>query len=421
MYIALILFIITYILLLTFPKIKHWIALTSAIIFIIIGIIPLKTALFAIDFNVLLMLLGTMGTVSLFIESKMPLKLADIIIDKTPNVKWMTICLAIFAAIISAFIDNVATVLMIVPITIIIAKKLKISPIPTVISVAIFSNLEGAATLVGDTTAILFAGELNLSFLDFFFYNGKIGLFFIVQAGLIITTLVLAILQRKNNQKIESKSKTSVSDYKPTILLILTILTLILVSFIPNNIKLINGIICITYFIIGLIFKFYKTKSKKDITETLKDIDFKTLLLLGSLFVIIGGIKEVGVIDKISIIISQLGNNNPILLYTIIVFASVIISAFIDNIPYVATMLPVITKLSLTFNGNPLLLYYGLLIGSTLGGNISPIGASANITAIGLLNKSGYELQQKTYYKYSIPLTLAAVITGYIITLLLFI
>ena len=421
MYVALLIFIITYILLLSIPKKKHWIAFSSAIIYILLGIISIKTAFLSIDFNVILMLLGTMGTVSLFIESKMPLLLADIIIDKVHNVKMMTICLALFAGIISAFIDNVATVLMIVPITIIIAKKLNISPIPTVISVAIFSNLEGAATLVGDTTAILFAAETKMNFLDFFFNNGKIGLFFIVQTGLIAAISVLAFLQRKNKQKIESESRTQVNDFIPTILLVLTIITLITVSFIPNTFKLINGVICISYFIIGLLFKYHRTRSKRDLKETIHDIDFKTLLLLASLFVIIGGIKEAGVIDTISNMFLKIGNGNSILLYTLIVFASVVISAFIDNIPYVATMLPIITTLAPNFNCNPLLLYYGLLIGSTLGGNISPIGASANITALGILQKEGYEIQQKNYFKYSIPLTLAAIITSYIVTLLIFI
>ena len=421
MILATLLFIITYILLLSFPNKKHFIALTSAIIYIVLNIIPIEKAFLAIDFNVILMLLGTMGTVSLFIESKMPLLIADFIIDKVPNVKWMTICLAIFSGLISAFIDNVATVLMIVPITIIIAKKLQISPIPTVIAVSIFSNLEGAATLVGDTTAILFAAETNMNFLDFFFNDGKIGLFFIVQGGLIVSTLVLLYLQRKNTHHIESATKTQVNDFIPSILLLLTVVTLIAVSFIPNTPKLINGTICITYFIIGLLIKFNRLKSTNAIKHTLLEIDYKTLILLTSLFIIIGGIKEAGLINEISKLFLKLGNGSPILIYTIIIFASVIISAFIDNIPYVATMLPIITTLAPNFNCNPLLLYYGLLIGATLGGNISPIGASANITSIGLLNKNGYEFNQKTFYKYSIPLTLAAILTGYIITLLIFI
>lgn len=421
MVVALSIFILTYILMLAIPKYKSYIALISAIVFILTGILPINEVIRQVDFNVLLMILGTMGTVSLFIESKMPNLMTDIIINKVPNVKFMTLSLAIFAGIISAFVDNVATVLMIAPVTIIIAKKLKISPVPIIISVSIFSNLEGAATLVGDTTSILLAGATKMDFLDFFFMDNKIGLFFIVQLGLIAASIVLAFLQRKNTDKITSEINTKVKDYIPTILLSLTIITLIIASFISNKPELTNGIICVSYFLIGIIIKLIKTKNIDSIVPNFKEIDYQTLLLLASLFIIIGGIKEAGVIDYISSLFMDIGNNNPILMYTLITFVSIIISAFIDNIPYVATMLPVIATIATTSTINPLLLYYGLIIGATLGGNFTPIGASANITAIGILNKNGYELKNKDYFKYSIPISLAAILTGYIIILIMFI
>ena len=114
------------------------------------------------------MIAGTMGIVSLFIESKMPALLADLIIEKMPNVKWAIVALALFAGIISAFVDNVATVLMVAPVAITISKKLKISPVNSIIAIAISSNLQGAATLVGDTTSILLGGHAGMNFLDFF-------------------------------------------------------------------------------------------------------------------------------------------------------------------------------------------------------------------------------------------------------------
>lgn len=417
---ALILFCLTYILMLIFSKYKPYIALICAVVFVILGYISFGNILKEIDFNVLLMITGTMGIVSLFIESKMPDKLSDLIIANVPNVKWMTIALAAFSGIVSAFVDNVATVLMMAPVCLVIAKKLKVSPIPIVISVSIFSNLEGAATLVGDTTSILLAGATKMNFMDFFFYEGKIGLFFIVQLGLIAALLVLYFLQRKNNKKMKNTGSVVVKDYVPTVLLVLTILTLILFSFIPNKFELTNGIICVSYFVIGVIIKIIKTKSFKSIIPNLKEIDYETVLLLASLFVIIGGIKEVGAIDKISELFTSIGSDNKIIMYTLIVFVSVIISAFIDNIPYVATMLPVVASISITTGINPTMLYYGLIIGSTLGGNITPIGASANITAIGILSKNGYNVTNKEYFKYSIPISLAAIFTGYILVLFLF-
>ncbi len=177
---ALLLFIATYLSLLIFPKIRMYIALASACIFVVIGIVPLDKVFTYINWNVILMIAGTMGIVSLFIESKMPDRMADTLIDMMPNVKWLIIALSLFAGLISAFVDNVATVLMIAPVAINISKKLKISPVAAVIAIAVSSNLQGAATLVGDTTSILLGGYTGMNFIDFFIFQGKPGLFWIV-------------------------------------------------------------------------------------------------------------------------------------------------------------------------------------------------------------------------------------------------
>jgi len=384
---ALIIFIITYALLLLFPKYRAYIALASAIIFIIIGL-PFNEAINAIDLNVIMMIAGTMGIVSLFIESKMPSLLADLIISKMPNVKWTIISLALFAGIISAFVDNVATVLMVAPVALTISKKLKISPVPSIIAIAISSNLQGAATLVGDTTSILLGGHAGLDFLDFFFLEGKPGMFWIVQLGALASTFVLAYVFRKYKQPIEVGERTVVKSYFPSVLLVGMVVLLIVASFLKNMPNEINGYICIGLFIIGLVWKLIKVKSIKEALQTLKDIDYFTLLLLAGLFVVIEGISKAGVIAEISKLLSSIGNGNVFLVYTIIVWASVLLSAFIDNIPYVATMLPVVGTIAMSLGINPYLLYFGLISGATLGGNLTPIGASANIAAIGGLPPS---------------------------------
>ena len=189
--VAIVLFIATYASLLAFPRWRAQIALTSALIFILLGIMPLNQVFVAVDWNVIMMIAGTMGIVALFIESRMPARLADLLIQRTPNVKWAIISLALFAGIISAFVDNVATVLMVAPVALSISKKLQISPVPSIIAIAVSSNLQGAATLVGDATAILLGGHAKLDFLDFFFMNGKPGMFWVVQAGALVSTLML--------------------------------------------------------------------------------------------------------------------------------------------------------------------------------------------------------------------------------------
>lgn len=417
---ALIIFIVTYVLLLALPKYRAYVALGSALIFIIAQIISFKDAITAINWNVIMMLAGTMGVVSLFIESKMPALLADIIISKVPNVKWATISLAIFAGIISAFIDNVATVLIIAPIALTLAKKLDISPVPSIIAIAIASNLEGAATLVGDTTSILLGGQANMNFFDFFFYKGQPGLFFIVQFGLVASVMVLLYFFRNDTQRIEIDERTKVKDYVPTVLLVGIIALLIIASFIKGLPENINGYICMSVLIIGLVYKMIKNKSFKASLPVIKDIDFFTLLLLAGLFIVIGGIKEAGVIDEIGRLISKLSGGNVFVIYTIIVWLSVLLSAFIDNIPYVATMLPVVAVIAGSLGIDPTVLYFGLLVGSTLGGNLTPIGASANITSLGILRKEGYEVSAKTFMKLSVPFTLAAVTTGYVLVWILF-
>lgn len=418
---AIILFILTYVLLLSLPKIRAYIALTSAAIFVFLGILPLDKVIAAIDWNVILMIAGTMGVVGFFIESKMPSLLADKIINWVPNVKWAIVALALFAGVISAFVDNVATVLMVAPVAVNISKKLKMSPVLSVISIAISSNLQGAATLVGDTTSILLGGHANLSFIDFFYLEGKPGIFWAVEAGALASVIVLLVLFRKEKQLIETQGLTEVKDYFPTVLLAGIIVLLILNSFVPNDYKpdaiedLMNGIICMSLFLIGLIRKIIKTRKADSISEAVNSIDYDTILLLTGLFVVIGGITEAGLVKDISQIFVKASGDNVFLMYTLIVWASVLFSAFIDNIPYVATMLPVVGEIAKIMGVQPNLLYFGLLTGSTLGGNITPIGASANITGIGILRKEGYEVSAGTFMKVSVPFTLSAVMTGYIL------
>ena len=418
---ALILFALTYVLMLIFGKYRPYIALASGLIFIVTGMLPLREVWGAIDLNVILMIAGTMGLVSLFIESKMPALLADLIMEKVPNVMWAAVALSLFAGVISAFVDNVATVLMVAPIALAICKKLGTNPVPFIIAVAVSSNLQGAATLVGDTTAIMLGSALDMSFLDFFWYQGKPGMFFAVELGAVLSTIILFFLFRKEKAPIpKAESRTKVTDYFPSILLIALLALLIIASFIPNKPSATNGMICCALLVVGLIYQLIRTKKLSSILEPIKAIDFSTIGILLGLFLMIGGISAKGVIDAAANLLAKAGGGNVFLLYTIIVWASVLISAFIDNIPYVATMIPVIGGIAATLGIDPTPLYFGLLTGATLGGNITPIGASANITGIGILRRDGYEVKNKDFFQIGIPFTLAAVIPAYIFIWLVF-
>lgn len=414
MILALILFIITYLLMMIFSTKREIIVIISSILFTLLGIINFKEAITAINYDALLIIIGTMGIVGFFIESKMPCLMADYLLTKVTDTKWAIVVLAMLAGIVSAFVDNVATVLMVAPIGLAICKKLNISPVNALIAISVSSNLQGAATLIGDTTSIILGSYANMNFVKFFFVEGKPSIFFAVELGAIVTIPVMLFLFRKYKTKIPKGEITKISDYFPTILIILNIVLLIINSFLPTNSIITNGVVCIALYIIGIIYYIIRKRNFKIIKNSLKAIDLKTIIMLAGIFVVIAGITKAGLIQQLSNIFIKIGKNNIFIIYTVITFGSVLLSSFIDNIPYVATMLPVVSQIATTANAPIYLLYFGLLSGATLGGNLTPIGASANITTIAILKKEGYNVKLKDYFKIGIPFTLAAVITGYL-------
>ena len=411
---ALVLFVLMYVLMIAKPKHRPFYALAVAVIFLVLGILPLKDLVSTINWNVLLMIAGTMIIVSYFIASHMPNLLADILLGKAKNIMWVTILMSLFAGVISAFIDNVATVLIVAPVGMAICKKLNMRPVGLILSIAVSSNLQGAATLVGDTTSIMLGDYANMNFMNFFWMDGRPGIFFAVELGALATIPVMMLLFRKNKAPVSSTERTAVSSYMPAVMLLLMVAALIAASFIPNAPPMINGIICCSLAIITILIDYIQEKKADNAVAAIKNLDFETLGLLVGLFVVIGGLTSVGVIDNFANLIVKFGGKNVFLLYTIIVWGSVLISAFVDNIPYVATMLPVLTAVTTELGIEPHLLYFGLLSGATLGGNITPVGASANITAVGMLKKEGHMVSFAEFIRIGLPYTLVAVMTGYL-------
>ncbi|WP_034451239.1 SLC13 family permease [Butyrivibrio sp. AE2032] len=411
---AIAVFVLMYVLMIILPKRRAIVALAAAAVMLIGQVLPLSNVLPSIDWNVLMMIFGTMVIVDYFIESKMPNKIAEALLRLSPNVMWVTIIMSLFSGIISAFIDNVATVLMVAPVGLAICKKLKINPVPMIISIAVSSNLQGAATLVGDTTSIMLAAADHMNFNDFFWMDGKLGMFFATEFGALLTIPIMMFLFRKNRQPVTSDEHTKVTDYIPTITMLGHVVLLIIASFIPDTPPTTNGIICMACGILTIIWELFKQKSTKGMVHSLKAMDYDTMLLLLGLFVVIASIKEVGLIDDLANLIAGVGGNNKFVLFTVVVWGSVIISAFIDNIPYVATMLPLLASVAAAMNVEPHFLFFGLLVGATLGGNLTPIGASANIAGVGMLRKEGYEVSFGDFMKIGIPFTLTAVLTGYL-------
>ncbi len=409
---TLIVFILMYVLMLIFSKRRMFVALGAAIVLVIAGMLSPVGALKAIDWNVILMIGGTMGIVSLFIESGMPERMGQLLLRHVPNACWAVIALSLFSGFISAFVDNVATLLMLAPVGIAISKELKLNPVPVLISISVSSNLQGAATLVGDTTSIMLGGYANMDFTQFIFWHGRPSIFFAVELGALATIPVLLWLFRRDKAPIPRGKETEVTDYFPTVLMIGVVVLLIAASFIHNKPHITNGLICVVLCVIGLVRAMIKRKSLDPLKLVASEMDYQTLLMLAGLFIVIAAVSEVGIIDRIADIFSMASGSSLLLLYILIVGVSVILSAFIDNIPYVAAMLPVVSSIAASKGIDPIVFYFGLLTGATLGGNITPFGASANITAIGILRKEGYEVKNKDFFRIGLPFTFVAVVVG---------
>lgn len=413
---ALVLFILMYIVMVARQKYRPHAAMAVAALYLVTGILPLEQVISSINWNVLMMISGTMILVDYFIASGMPLLMADLIMEKSKNVMWIIILMSLFAGLISAFIDNVATVLMVAPVGMAVCRKLKINPVPMIFSIAVSSNLQGAATLVGDTTSILLGSYANMDFLDFFFMQGRPGIFFAVELGALATIPIMRFEFRHLTQETLVTERTQVKSFWPSFLLLAMISLLIGASFIPGKPEISNGIICLGLAGLALLGDRVKTGEREGARRALRSLDTETLFLLLGLFIVIAGVTQVGLIEDLTRLIAKVGGSHLFWLYSLVVWGSVLISAFVDNIPYVATMLPVLTGLATRLGISPYILYFGLLTGATLGGNLTPIGASANITAVGLLKKEGYETGFADFMKVGIPYTLAAVLAGYLYT-----
>ena len=411
---ALCLFLLMYVLMVVLPHRRTWVALGAAVLFLASGMLPLRELPGAVNWNVLFMISGTMVIVHYFIDSKMPNRLADMLMTRSKNVKWVTVYLSVFAGLISAFIDNVATVLIMAPVGMAVCRKQGINPVPMILSIAVSSNLQGAATLVGDTTSIMLGDFAGMDFLSFFWMEGRPGIFFAVELGALASVGIMFFLFRKDTQPVTPGPLTPVKDWFPGIMLLAVIGCLIGASFVQNKPGVTNGLICLVLAAVTVLRDQARTRDGSRLREAGRAVDKATLLLLVGLFIVIAGVTNVGLVDDFAAWIVKVGGNNLFVLFTVITFGSVAISAFVDNIPYVATMLPVLAGVTSALGMEPYLLYFGLLSGATLGGNLTPFGASANVTAVGQLMKEDYIVSFKDFARIGVPFTLSAVCAGYL-------
>jgi len=410
--VSLVLFLLSYILFVALPKKRSLVAVIGAVLLVLSRTLGLKEAFFAINWNVMGIFVGTLAVADVFMESRVPAYLAELIVDRARNTCWAILYICALTGFISAFVENVAAVLIVAPIALALARKLKINPTNMMFAIAVSSNLQGTATLIGDPPSMLLGGFAKMTFWDFFFYKGKPSIFFAVELGALVSFLVLYFFFRKEKEKVKLILVEKVKSWAPTVLLVSLVILLALSSFFDAGFSYMAGIICMVFGVISLVWA--KMFHKAEIIQNIKKLDWDTTLFLAGIFIIVGSITSSGWIKTIADSLSGAVGENIFLGYSVLVFISVAVSAFVDNVPFLAAMLPVAISMSQTLGISPSLFLFGLLIGASLGGNITPIGASANIVACGLLKKEGHPVRFMEFVKIGLPFTLAAVSAAYL-------
>jgi Na+/H+ antiporter NhaD/arsenite permease-like protein len=393
-----------------------WMGVAAALV---IGALAPREIAPSINWNVLGIFAGTLVLAELFIISKVPESIADTLINRSPNLGMAFLSIIAFTSLLSMFIENVAAVLIVAPVALELARKGGVSPVPVIIGLAITSNLQGTATLVGDPPSMILAAAMKMNFMDFILYrmrdgSGAIrpGIFWFVEIGAVVSLAVLFFFFTGMKRKPDRIPVTPVASLVPSVLLLLMIALLVLASFVDPGFIWFGGTSCLAVGVGGLAW--YGAKDRSRATRILKGFDWRTTLFLAGVFALVGMLESRGVIEVFLGKLAGLKGMHPFVIYAAIVWFSVLVSAFVDNVPYVTAMLPVVIAFARNASLPVELLVFGLLIGACLGGNITPIGASANIVAMGLLRREGRTITFAAFMKMGFPFTVAAVGAAFI-------
>ena len=352
-----------------------------------------------VNWNVLMIYVGSMTIAALFLYSKVPAKIADWIVKASPSTGIAIVLILAMTGIISIFVENVATVLVMAPIALSLCKKLKMNPTMFMVGLAVMSNLEGTATLVGDPPSMIFASYAGYTFNDFFIHSGRLSIFFVVQTGLLAGCIFFYAVFARLREKTEVEGEPIISAV-PAILLLALIFGLAAISFIPKEIPFLSGSFVMALGLSGILwYLLSQKKSKGETWELIKGLDWETIAFLIGIFVVVGAISETGLLKDFADFLANLTGGNKLAGFILVLAVSILISGFVDNVPYIIVMLPVAGNMAETLGIHKELYLFALLIGSCLGGNLTPFGASANVVAMGIVKKEGHPMSFAKWLK----------------------
>ena len=389
-------------------------ALSGSMLMILLGVLSQERAIEGVDFNTLGLLIGMMVIVSIARHSGM-FQYVAIWAARVGRGKPIPIffLLASITALFSAFLDNVTTVLLIVPVVFVIAHNLKVHPMPFLISTILFSNIGGTATLIGDPPNILIGSAAGLSFNAFLMQLGPAVAMISVAAGGMLWVQYrrkLVATPEAAAHIMSFRPEEAISD-RPLLVRSLFVLGLVLIGFFTHTATHLEGA---TIALSGAALLLLLTM--RDPEAHLHDVEWTTIFFFIGLFVVVAGLEEVGAIRILAHGFLSITHGDPLATAMTILWSSAIFSAIIDNIPFVATMIPLVKDIG-ALTGIALgPLWWALALGADLGGNFTIVGASANVVVKGMAERDGYHIGFMDYLKAAAPVTFVSILiaTGYI-------
>jgi len=407
---SLAIFAVCYALFVFLPNRRSWVACTGGALLVLFGVLSWRDALIEkIAWNVMGLFFGTLILAEMFMLSRVPAVLAEWLVDRVRTARAAMLVLCGLSGVISMFVENVAVVLLIAPVALSLADKLRISPVPLLVGIAVSSNLQGTATMTGDPPSMILAGYMRMGYLDFFVFQNRPSIFFAVQIGAVASLLMLALLFRRHVARAAMLSQEKVQSWVPTILLALLVPGLSVATLVDPQFLWFAGTFTLALGAGGVLW--FRVMARWDSLRNLfRSLDWDTTFFLIGVFVLVGGLSDSGWLDHLSHAISGMVGTSAALAFAVIVLFSMFVSGFVDNVPFLLVMIPVAQNVADQIHVPVPLLMFGLLIGACLGGNLTPVGASANMVALGILKRQGHTVGFGAFMRISIPFTLAAVL-----------
>ena len=415
--IAIVIFLVTMAAIMTEKLHRTVAAVAGALLLILTGVLSVESGFSYVDLNTLGVLIGMMLFVAVVKNSGIFEYIAIKAAKIAKGRPWpLMVLFALITAVLSAFLDNVTTVLLIGPMTLAITSMLRINPIPFFMTQIMASNIGGTATLIGDPPNIMIGSAAGLSFTDFITNTG-VAVLFVLAATIVCFYFIYgrklhvepeamdSILQLDENKAIKDRS-----------LLIKSVVMILLVVFgfvFHSQLHLESCTIALTAAAVMLLI------GRQDVEEIVAGVEWTTILFFTGLFIVVGGLQETGVIQILANGLMDLTEGHMTLTILLILWVSAIVSSFLDNIPFVATLIPLIlTMQSSGVDVTPL--WWAVSLGACLGGNGTLIGASANVVLSGLSNRHGFPITFASYFKVGFPLMLVSVAISTVFLLLRF-